>query len=284
MLGHSVMDWLTYDIEKIERIGKFPFRVKMLYFSRQHTVNVKSGRTPEDMLEFSIRLEPRDSVCRDVINGRQIEEIFPNLVWKKPGGEHRFLIDKPRDAVSFGYPAERIEDFRKLGLYPELDGMSFPLTPEIERLVDEYRKLCLQLYTPGVADRIDWVCFHLYREILYSNLLQRESHDDSEKIRNISVWLQMHYSESIDLDEIARSNGFSRASFFRKWKQLFQTTPLQYILDLKLEAAARFLQETNMPVAAIVREVNFSGTTAFHKRFARQYGMTPDQYRKKGKE
>ena len=26
--------------------------------------------------------------------------------------------------------------------------------------------------------------------------------------------------------------------------------------------------------------VNFSGTTAFHKRFAKQYGMTPDQYRK----
>ena len=275
------MEWLSYDIRKINRLGTFPFQVKMLYFSHNHTVDIKYGTTPDDMLEFSIRLEPRDSVCSDVINGNPIRESFPNLVWKKPGGEHRFHIDQPRDAISFGYPAERIEDFRKLGLYPDLDSMSFSLTPEIEHLANEYRKLCLQLYTPGVADQIDWVCFHLYREILYSHLLKRDSHDDTEKIRNISLWLQMHYSKAVDLDKIARSNGFSRASFFRKWKQIFQITPVQYILNLKIEAAARFLLETNMPISAIVREINFSGTTAFHQRFVRKYGMTPDQFRKK---
>ncbi len=277
------MEWLSYDIRKINRLGTFPFQVKMLYFSHNHTVDVKYGTTPDDMLEFSNRLEPRDSVCSDVINSHPIRESFPNLVWKKPGGEHRFHIDRPRDAISFGYPAERIEDFRKLGLYPDLDSMSFSLTPEIEHLANEYRKLCLQLYTPGVADQIDWTCFQLYREILYSGLLKPGSHDDTEKIRNLAVWLQVHYSEPIDLDELARSNGFSRAAFFRKWKQVFRISPVQYILDLKLAAATRFLEETNMAVAAIVREVNFSGTTAFHKRFAQQYGMTPDQYRKKGK-
>ena len=148
------MEWLSYDIRKINRLGTFPFQVKMLYFSHNHTVDVKYGTTPDDMLEFSIRLEPRDSVCSDVINSHPIRESFPNLVWKKPGGEHRFHIDRPRDAISFGYPAERIEDFRKLGLYPDRDSMSFSLTPEIEHLANEYRKLCLQLYTPGVADQI----------------------------------------------------------------------------------------------------------------------------------
>ena len=274
------MEWLSYAIREIDRIGTFPFQVIMLYFSHQHAVKTNCGFTPDDMLEFSIRLEPRDSICRDVINGNPIQESFPNLVWKKPGGEHRFHIDRPRDAISFGYPAEMIEDFRKLGLYPDRDSMSFSLTPEIERLANEYRKLCLQLYTPGVADQIDWICFHLYREILYSGLLKGGSHDDTEKIRNLSVWLQVHYSEPVDLDELARSNGFSRASFFRKWKQVFKISPVQYILNLKMAAAASFLLETDMPVAAIVREVNFSGTTAFHKRFAQQYGMTPDQYRK----
>ena len=275
------MEWLSYAIREIDRIGTFPFQVIMLYFSHQHAVKTNCGVTPNDMLEFSIRLEPRDSICSDVINGNPIQESFPNLVWKKPGEKHHFHIDRPRDAISFGYPAEMIEDFRKLGLYPDRDSMSFPLTPEIERLANEYRKLCLQLYTPGVADQIDWTCFHLYREILYSGLLKPGSHDDTEKIRNLSVWLQVHYSEPVNLDELARSNGFSRASFFRKWKQVFKISPVQYILNLKMAAAASFLSETDMPVAAIVREVNFSGTTAFHKRFAQQYGMTPDQYRKK---
>jgi len=131
------MEWLNREIEKLERLGKFPFRVKMLYFSRQHTVDVKFGVTPADMVEFSIRMEPRDSVCRDVINGHPIRERFPNLVVKKPGGAHRFRIDLPRDAISFGYPAERIGDFRNLGLYPERDAVSFIMTSEIERLMNE---------------------------------------------------------------------------------------------------------------------------------------------------
>ena len=100
------------------------------------------------------------------------------------------------------------------------------------------------------------------------------------RIKNISVWLQQHFDENIDLDALARANGFSRASFFRKWKQVFSISPAQYILDLKLEAAARFLLETDLPISAIVREIRYCGPTPFHKRFSQKYGMTPDQYRK----
>lgn len=274
------MDWLNYQIEKLPRVGNFPYRVKMLYFSRQHTVNIKHGRTPDDMLEISIRLEPREATCRDIINGKPICTNFPNLVWKKPGGEHRFLIDKPRDAISFGYPAEFISDLRHLGLYPDLDAVSFTMTPEIGRLANEYRRLCHQLYTPGVADQLDWICFLLYREILYSNLLKTKSNDDVERIRNISVWMQLHISEDIDLDRLSSSNGFSRTSFYRKWRHIFKVSPAQYVLDLKIEAAARLLQETTMSINEIVQEINYSGTTAFHKRFTQKYGMTPSQFRK----
>lgn len=275
------MDWLNYDIRKIPRTGSFPFRVKMLYFSRQHVVKYKTGFTPEDMLEISIRLEPQESRCCDIINGNPIQESFPNMVWKKPGGTHRFFADRPRDAVSFGYPAELIEEFRKIGLYPEKDSMSFYMTQKIKNLLDEYRKLCLQLYTPGTADQIDWVCFHIYREILYSNVLKPDITDVTGKIRNISLWLQMHLNEPLNFAEIARANGLSRATFFRKWKEVFQITPIQYVQNLKIESAARFLAETDMPILKIVQEVHFSGTTAFHKRFYQRYGLTPKEYRLK---
>ena len=35
------MEWLSYDIRKIKRLGTFPFKVKMLYFSHNHNVDVK---------------------------------------------------------------------------------------------------------------------------------------------------------------------------------------------------------------------------------------------------
>lgn len=275
------MEWRNLEIRNLARTGSFPFQVSMLYYSQVNISHFRSAVTPEDMLEISIRLEPRDGVCRDVINGRPICERFPNMVWKKPGGRHHFVLDRPRDAISFGYPAKLIRELKRLGLYPDLDSVTFYHTPEIDRLCAEYRKLCLRLHSPGAADQMDWVCFRLYREILYSP--QRKSAaplGDEDKIRNIAAWLQANYSQPVDLDALTAINGFSRAVFYRKWKQLFRVSPAQYVLDLKIEAASRFLRETDLSIGEIVGEIRFSGTTAFHKRFAQTFGMTPGEYRK----
>ena len=273
------MDWVNKDIEKLPRKGKFAFRVKMLYFSYQHLALIKNDSTPEDMLEITIRLKPQNAICRDIINGIPIHTNYPNIVWKKPGMQHSFYNDCPREVIAFGYSTELIGLLREAGMYPDENSLSFKMTPEIERLADEFRQLCSHLYTPGVVDRLDWICFSLYREVLYSNFRKPEEKDDVEKLHNISLWLQIHFSESIDLNWIARKNGFSRASFFRKWKALFHSSPIQYILNLKIKAAADLLRTTDTSINNIVREIHFSGTTAFHKRFYQTYGMTPREYR-----
>ena len=99
-------------------------------------------------------------------------------------------------------------------------------------------------------------------------------------IRNISAWLRMHYAENIFIDDVAAAYGLSHTHFFREWRKVFDVSPLQYILDTRLEAAAWYLSTTTLPVSQIVGEVNFSGTTKFYRRFFRKYGMTPEAYRK----
>ncbi|MBQ6470805.1 MAG: helix-turn-helix transcriptional regulator [Victivallales bacterium] len=274
------MEWINYDIEKIARCGTFPFQVKMLYFSHRQSCVAEFRTTESDMLEICIRLEPHGRVCHDIINGHPIRECIPHIVWKKPGGSHRFFTDQgARTAIAFGYPTATIAEFKKLGLYPEGDCQPICMTSTIQSLIDDFHRQCLQMHSPGIADQIDWTCFQLYRELLYSRLLTNDSPGDTDKLRNISIWLQRNYADAHDLDALARSNGFSHASFFRKWKQLFHLTPVQYILNLKITEAARLLVETDMPVQDIVREINFSGSTAFHRRFMLRFGMTPMQYR-----
>ena len=111
---------------------------------------------------------------------------------------------------------ELLEKFDALGLLPENFSKTFVMTDEIRQHVADFRKLCRQLYSPGAADRIDWVCFQLCRDIFYADAPRPEQESDAVRIKNISVWLQQHFDENIDLDDLARANGFSRASFFRK--------------------------------------------------------------------
>ena len=278
------MDWMNHEIAEIPRTGKFPFQVKLLFFCQDRVYTMQnSGRTPENWLEINIRLASESMVCNDIINGREIHEPFPHAVWKMPGGEFVLNGELPRDTIAFGYSSDVLAKFRELGLYPECSSKAFFMTDEIRRHIEKFRSLCRRLYSPGAADEIDWVCFQLYREIFYAGTDRQDHQTDAERIRNISVWFQQHLNEEIRLDEVARANGYSHAVFFRKWKEVFRISPVQYILDQKIKSAAKLLRETDLTVCQIVREINYSGQTAFYKRFIGQYGMTPDQYRKQNK-
>ncbi len=275
------MRWNNREIAQIPRNGNFPFRVCMLFFCEDVNERKCLANIPEDMFEFSLRLSSGDKICHDIINGQEISEPFPHFVWKKPGQRQILFMGNGRETISFAYRRETMEAFRYLGLQPEWTSKAFYLTSEIKRLIVQFRQLCRQLYSPGTADQIDWTCFQLYREIFFSHAGKSTADiTEHERIRNISVWFQLHYHETIDLNEIARANGFSRATFFRKWKEVFPHTPTQYILTLRLEAAAKLLLETDLPIHAIVREVRFSGPTAFHRCFLNHFGMTPNRYRK----
>ena len=90
----------------------------------------------------------------------------------------------------------------------------------------------------------------------------------------------MHFAENVSIDEVAAANGMSRAAFFKAWKKNFDVTPSQYVIDLRLEAAARSLRETSVPISEIVKDVRFAGEYMFYRRFRQKYGMTPGEYRR----
>ncbi|MBR7105055.1 MAG: helix-turn-helix transcriptional regulator [Lentisphaeria bacterium] len=274
------MEWFNFDIEHIPREENFPFRVVMLYSCNDVVLKRIPRKMPGDRFEINIRLRSDDSVCTDILDGTVCNQPFPNvicklpdLVWEGRGGA--------RSTIAFAYSSETLAYFRMLGMIPEHLCRSFAMTPGTAALVEEFNRLRMQLYSPGTADRIDWICFRLFRELYLRDHPRHDIRDDREKIKNLSIWFQLHYNKSFNIEDIARAHGYSRASFFRKWKETFDTTPTQYLIDLKLTAAARLLSESTESVSGIAGEVNFSGLSAFYRRFAEKYGCTPDVYRKK---
>ena len=105
-----------------------------------------------------------------------------------------------------------------------------------------------------------------------------------ERIRNISLWFRTHFAERIDFDEVAAANRMSHDRFYKLWKKNFDMSPNQFLIDLRLEAAARRLRESRLPVSEIVREVHFAGEYMFYRRFRAKFGMTPGAYRERREE
>ncbi len=53
------------------------------------------------------------------------------------------------------------------------------------------------------------------------------------------------------------------------------------VLELRLERAVKLLIETDYPVEIIAGMVGYANISGFYKQFCRNYGMTPNEYRKK---
>jgi AraC-like DNA-binding protein len=87
------------------------------------------------------------------------------------------------------------------------------------------------------------------------------------------------FSEPLEVDDLARAAGLSKAHFSREFRRAFGESPYAYLLTRRLERAAALLRGTDHSVAEICLEVGLQGVGSFTTSFKRVYGMTPTAYR-----
>lgn len=88
------------------------------------------------------------------------------------------------------------------------------------------------------------------------------------------------YRDEIDLDALARSCNLSLSQFRRQFKELFRESPLQFILKIRIQAAANLLRTSSLNVTQIAQECGFGDSNYFTRQFRRLTGVTPSVYRR----
>ena len=87
------------------------------------------------------------------------------------------------------------------------------------------------------------------------------------------------YFEPLDVDDLARAAGLSRAHFSREFRRTFGESPHAYLLTRRLERAAALLRMTDRSVADICFSVGLQSVGSFTTSFSRAYGVPPTAYR-----
>jgi AraC-like DNA-binding protein len=87
------------------------------------------------------------------------------------------------------------------------------------------------------------------------------------------------YFEHLDVDDMARAAGLSRAHFSREFRAAFGESPHNYLLTRRMERAAALLRNTDRSVADICFSVGLQSVGSFTTTFKRTYGVTPTEYR-----
>jgi AraC-like DNA-binding protein len=87
------------------------------------------------------------------------------------------------------------------------------------------------------------------------------------------------YSEPIDVRDMAREAGLSRAHFSTEFRRAFGESPHAYLLTRRLERAAALLRTTDHSVADICMSVGLTSVGSFTTSFGRMFGLSPTAYR-----
>lgn len=80
--------------------------------------------------------------------------------------------------------------------------------------------------------------------------------------------------------EMAETVGLSESWFANVFKQTTGKTPMQWLLQRRIELVQKLLMESNLPVAAIAAQLGFSDQAHLTKTFRQITGETPAAWRK----
>ena len=129
-----------------------------------------------------------------------------------------------------------------------------------------------------------------------TEVARRNGDEDEENIENtrggvklksdnlifrIIDYISEHYSEPIKVSDIARWAHISETQFRRVFSSYMNMSPLEYINQVRIQAACEYLKKTDEPVAMIASKCGFSVSSTFNRNFRHVMGVTPAEWRKR---
>lgn len=98
-------------------------------------------------------------------------------------------------------------------------------------------------------------------------------------IAELQRWLPDHLDQDLTVEALAERAGLSPRTFARTFRAETGTTPAAHVAELRVEAARRLLETTDLDIATIAKQVGLRHAETLHRAFQRQVGTTPDRYR-----
>lgn len=90
-----------------------------------------------------------------------------------------------------------------------------------------------------------------------------------------------NYAKNINIDEYAKSLHISTCWFNRQFKRITKTTPLQYIVSIRLLNAKMLLETRAYNITETAYAVGYDNPLYFSRLFTKHVGMSPSEYMNK---
>lgn len=122
---------------------------------------------------------------------------------------------------------------------------------------------------------------HLENIDMFSGIRVYKQKEYVAKFNSVMDYIDSHYMEDLNLDEIASSIGFSKYHFSRLFKQYTNYTFCSYICYRRIKIAEELLEQSDLSITEVALQSGFPSISTFNRLFKQAKGCTPTEYREK---
>lgn len=103
---------------------------------------------------------------------------------------------------------------------------------------------------------------------------------NQDRILNMLAFIQENYDKKLTLQEIADASAISTRECLRCFQMSIRQSPMEYLMEYRIQAAVKLLEGTDLPVTEIAMRTGWGSSSYFTKMFHSLRGKTPNAYRK----
>jgi AraC-like DNA-binding protein/mannose-6-phosphate isomerase-like protein (cupin superfamily) len=218
------------------------------------------------------------------INSESLHSVFK---YKSEIGELKSIVFHPRlvggNSDSIYYSKYLVPILKDLSLNHMLIETSIEWQREIIDSVLKIHSICTEAnsgYEFEVRNIVSSLMFNIFsHKTSNSQIPSQKSIRDAKRSKIMLNFISNHYSDNISVKEIAHSSNISESEALRCFKNTIGTTPMQYVINYRLQRASELLIYSSLKIIDISLDCGFGESSYFSKKFKEKYQTSPERYR-----
>lgn len=232
----------------------------------------------------------------DVVAKQISYHLFPNDILVIPSGEMHHLL-APDNGKRFIFlfdpsPLMKLKGFSAIqpllaqplyitkNTYPKIYDDLFRI---LNQMQDEYFRenefAELTIYSLLLNFFVILGHNHIDTKNPFPNVRLNKQHEYIQRFNDLLDYIDLHYTEDLNLDELADMIGFSKYHFSRLFKQYTDFSFTDYLNYRRIKKAEQLLEEHKLPVTDVALQSGFNSISTFNRLFRKVKNCTPSEYR-----
>ncbi|WP_416144656.1 helix-turn-helix domain-containing protein [Planococcus koreensis] len=107
-----------------------------------------------------------------------------------------------------------------------------------------------------------------------------EAPDIDQVIRKAQHYIEENHSLDITLENLSMELGLNKYAFARLFKELTGVSPIQYVIQCRMQTARHLLLTTSGTIPEIAAQTGYKSATHFQQAFKKAVGTSPGVFRR----